>query len=258
MNDNDNLTLKEAKIKCVESAKLEALKKEFGTLVTSVDMLSDKVVNDVISSVFLSDVSSTVKGEWLGDERDPEISIEYVDGNLVFTAKVWGRAREVIRATTDVKWHIQKDLDGVKIDSDNFMDGERIFVRFQSPADGYVAIYLVTDDQTVCLLPYRKDNTGRYKIKGGKEYLFFDRTVDPSASYYKLNTDKPLEYNQLVMIFSPNPFTKCIDKSGDILHLNALNQTDFAKWLLKNQRADKEMMIERRWLAIQEKNTNNQ
>lgn len=251
LSDNDNITLKEAKIKCVEKAKIEAIKKEFGELVWSDFLVSTREVNDEISSTYIEDASSSVKGEWLNDEREPVINIDYDGKNLNFTAEVWGKAREIVRARTDVKWCVLKDIEGKKIGSEHFDNGERFFIKFKSPNDGYVAIYLITSDkETACLLPYRKDNSGRFKIKGGKEYVFFDRDEDPNASYYKLRTDQPQEMNQLVMIYSPHPFSKCTDKSVDSRHPNVIEMKDFAKWLLKNQRADKEMMVNRTWVTI--------
>lgn len=251
LGEDDNLTIKEAKIKCVELARIEALKKEFGELVLSDFIVSDKVINDEISSVYLMDASSSVKGEWLADEKEPVINIEYDGKKLNFTAEVWGYAREILRAKTDVKWRVQKDVGGKKIDSDKFDSGERFFINFKSPADGYAAVYLITSgDETACLLPYRKDNSGRYMIKGGKEYTFFDKTTDQDAIYYKLNTDQLQEINQLVMIYSPNPFSKCQDKSVDPRHPNVIGKKEFAKWLLKNQQADREMMVSRTWVTI--------
>lgn len=252
ISENDNLTLKEAKIKCIEEAKIDALKKRFGEMVFSDFIVSESDINDEITSIYINDASSSVKGEWLADEKEPMIDIDYDGKNLTFSAEVWGKAREIVRAKTDVKWHVQKDIGGKKIDTDKFASGERIFLNFKSPSDGFVAVYLIgADDEVACLLPYRKDNSGRYKIKGGKEIEFFDKTTDPEASYYKLNTNMPHEMNQLVMIYSPNPFAKCSDKSVDPKHPNVTDKTAFGKWLLKNQRADKEMMVSRAWVTIQ-------
>ncbi len=58
------------------------------------------------------------------------------------------------------------------------------------------------------------------------------------------------ESNQLVVLYSPNPFTKCTDTSKDPLHPNVLKSKDFAKWLLKAQRADNELVVNRRWVKI--------
>lgn len=251
VTDNDNVTLKEAKIKAIDMARAEAIKNEFGTLVVSDFINSDKVVDDELSSFFLMDTSSSLKGEWLGDEKDPEVNLECVNGDIWFTAEVWGSAREIVRAKTDLTWEVQKKVNETKVEADEFNSGERFFVKFKSPADGYIAAYLITgDDDTACLLPYRKDTTGRFKVKGRTEYELFDKAADPTASYYKLSTNQLQEYNQLVLIYSPNPFTKCTDVSNDPRRPNTLSQKDFAKWLLKNQRADNDMVVYRKWLSI--------
>lgn len=251
LSDTDNVTIREAKIKAIEQAQAEALKAEFGTMVASDFITSDRMIGDEFSSIYLMDTSSSARGEWLGDERPAEVTVNTNGENIFFTAKVWGTAREIIRATPDIKWQVMKDDNGRKYETDNFLSGDRIFVNFSSPADGYVAVYLITgEDETYCLLPYPKDSTGRYKIKGGREMTFFDKVIDANAKFYKLTTDKLQEYNQLVVVYSPNPFTKCTDTSAIPGKPNVLNQRDFAKWLLKQQRADKEMVVCRKWVQI--------
>jgi len=253
LTENDNITIRDAKLKCIDLAKAEAIRNEFGTLVAS-DLLNTEMgVNDDVQSFYVLDTSSSVKGEWLGDEKEPQVSIECIDGELHFTAEVWGKAREIVRAKTDIQLHVKKSNGDFKIDTDKFMNGERIYVTFRSPSDGYAAIYLITgDDETSCLLPYRNDNRGRVEVRGGKEYTFFDKSTDPTATQYKLSTKQMQEYNQLVVIYSPNPFTKCMDSSNtDPRRPNTLDQKEFAKWLLKNQRADGEMVVYRRWITIE-------
>lgn len=248
---DDNVTIKEAKIKSIEEARIEALRTEFGTMVVSDFINSERADNDDIRSYYIMDSSSSVKGEWLGDTRNPEVNIEVIDGEIYFKAEVWGTAREIKRATTDIKWEIQREAGGRKVEAESFDNGERFFIKFQSPADGYLAIYLIDGDNgTACLLPYRKNYGGRFQVKGGKEYTLFDKTEDPSATYYKFSTDRLNEHNQLVLIYSPNPFTKCMDTSGDKSRPNFLEQKDFAKWLLKSQRADKDMVVNRKWISI--------
>ncbi len=251
VTDNDNITLKEAKIKAIDLAKADALKNEFGVMVASDFITSEHGTEDDSSSFYVMDTSSSVKGEWLGDEKEPVVSITTNGNDLIFTAEVWGTAREIVRAHTDLKWDITKDINGKKVASDQFNTGERFFINFKSPIDGYVAVYLITgDDDTACLLPYRKDTSGRVQVKGGKEYVFFDKTVDPNASYYKLSTKSLQEMNQVVVVFSPNPFSKDVNVTSDPRKPNYLSQKDFAKWLLKNQRVDKDMVVNRKWVTI--------
>lgn len=219
------------------------------------DFINTEVgANDEFSSYYIMDTSSSVKGEWLGDEQDPKVTVSVGNnGDLCFSAEVKGRAREIKRAKTDLKWAVQRgDATGKKAETDRFDSGERFYVNFKSPADGYVAIYLITgDDETACLLPYPNDTRGRVQVIGGEEYTFFDKTVDPKAKYYKLSTQLPVEANELVVLYSPNPFMKCADTSKDPLHPNVLKSKDFAKWLLKAQRADNELVVNRKRVRIQ-------
>lgn len=254
LGENDNVTIKEARVKAIEMAQAEAIRNEFGTMVVSDFINTDKAVDDQISSLYVSDTRMSVKGDWLGDEKPPVVTMEVAgNGNdLIFTAQVWGSAREIVRAATEIDWKPMKDKGGTRIEADHFDSGERVFVRFKAPADGYVAVYLISDadDDTSCLLPYRKSISGRYEVRAGKEYTFFDKAEDPQASFYSLKTNRLQELNQIVVVFSPNPFTKCTDVSNDPRHPNTLHQKDFARWLLKSQRADNEMVVARRWLTI--------
>lgn len=252
VGENDNITLREAKRKCIELAKAEGIKDAFGELVTSDVIDSNSETNgEASSSYFWENTVAMAKGDWLSDTQPPVIDVSYTDGKLIFKAEVWGQAREIIQAATDLKWKIMKNADGDAVETSTFQAGERILVSFRSPADGYVAVYLITgDDETACLLPYRNNATGKVQIKHDQDYTFFDKEVDPEATHYKLNTKRESEDNQLVIIYSPNPFTKCNDITGDKRHPNSLSTHDFQKWLLKCQRADRDMIINKKWIKI--------
>jgi hypothetical protein len=64
-----------------------------------------------------------------------------------------------------------------------------------------------------------------------------------------------MEDNQFVVIFSPNPFTKCNDITGDAKHPNSLSTFDFQKWLLRAQRADSDMIVDKRWVKIRKRSS---
>ena len=252
VGENDNITFKEAKRKCLELAKAEAIKAEFGELITS-DVIDTNVETngEATSSFFWENTVAMAKGDWLGDTQPAQLNIEYVDNKLILKAEVWGTAREIIQAKADLKWKILREVDGEMEESNRFGNRERVYLSFRSPADGYLAVYLITgDDETFCLLPYAKDPTGRFQIKRGKEYIFFNREKDPETVQYRLSTKHAMEDNQFVIIYSPNPFTKCNDITGDAKHPNSLSTYDFQKWLLRAQRADSEMIVNKRWVKI--------
>lgn len=256
VSDNDHITLREAKQNCVERAKVEAVKEEFGELVIS-DVVDSSVESDGSSagSYFWENTAAMAKGEWLGDTKAPKIEVEYKDGNLVFSAEVWGMAREIVHSKVDLDLNILKDVNGTKTNASSFENGENIYLRFRSPSNGYLAVYLtVGSGKTYCLLPYIKDDDGRFPIRGGTDYLLFDKETDRTAQLYRLTTSHRLEANQLVVIYSPNPFTKCNDKSGDPRRPNVLHTTLFEKWLLNCLHSDREMVVDKRWLKIHNAN----
>ncbi len=255
VSENDNITLKDAKRKCLELAKAAAIRDEFGEMITS-DVIDSSVETngESASSYFWENTVARAKGDWLGDTEKPQMDIKYEDGKLIFTAEVKGRVREIIQSKIDLKWEIMKDGADQKKVASIFESGERAYVSFRSPADGYVAIYLIVgDDKTQCLLPYPKDIDGRFEVKGGRDYMFFDKEENPQAKHITMTTKRRLEDNQLVIIYSPNPFVKCNDTGGDKQHLSSLNTHDFQKWLLKCQREDRDMVVNKKWIKIYQK-----
>lgn len=256
IGDNDDISLKKAKMKCVELAKAEAIKREFGELITS-DVIDTNVETngESSSSFFWENTVAMAKGEWLSDNKPAVLNMEYKNGHLIITAEVWGHVREIIQGKTDVKWDVLKDSGGKRVPATIFNSGERFYVNFSTPASGYVAVYLIVgDDETFCLLPYQKDMDGKVPVTASVGYTFFDKELDASAHYYRLTTKRPVEDNELVLIYSPNPFTKCNDITGDARHPNSLSTHDFQKWLLKSQRVDKDMFVDKKWVKIRNAN----
>ena len=237
---DDNITLHDAKDRSIELAKSEAIKGAFGELVTS-DVLET-------NGNFWENTIAKAKGNWLIDEKDPVVNVSYADERLYFKAEVWGLAREIVQAQTDIRWRV---LTNDFHESEDFKSGEYFYVDFRSPADGDVAIYLITaDDRTSCLLPYKNNASGHHHIRRNTDYRFFDKEKDASAAKYRLTAQDNMERNQLVVIYSPNGFTKCNDITGDEKHPNSLSTQDFQKWLLKCQRADKDMIVNTKWIKI--------
>ena len=257
VGESDNITLSEAKLRCIEWAKTDAIEQAFGKRISSniVDTNISSVGSEgtVESSYFWMSTEAMSLADWLGDTRDPEISVEFVRGELFFTAEVWGKAREIVQAKADLKWKILKETGERRTETDTFATGERLYIDFRAPGDGYLAAYLIQSNSSkaTCLLPYRTDTSGRFKVKGGTRYTFFDKTATPPAPYHiNLTTDQPFEMDGIVIVYSPNAFTKAGDSTGDARHLNTLDARDFRNWLKKTQLADREMVVETRWVKI--------
>ncbi|MDE5674412.1 MAG: hypothetical protein K2I44_03570, partial [Muribaculaceae bacterium] len=75
----------ECKRLALEGARLDALSKEFGTIVTQDVMQADRIDSKGESNKFLSLSSTEVKGEWIADDGDPvfDISLDSEDNFVV-------------------------------------------------------------------------------------------------------------------------------------------------------------------------------
>ena len=257
VGEHDNITLGEAKLRCIEWAKTDAIEQAFGKRISSnivdTNISSTGTEGTVESSYFWMSTEAMSLADWLGDTRDPEISVEYVRGELFFTAEVWGKAREIVQAKADLKWKILKEVGEKRIETDAFATGERMYIDFRAPADGYIAAYLIQSNssEATCLLPYRTDTSGRFAVKGGTTYTHFDKLARPAAPYHiNLTTDQPFEMDGIVIVYSPNAFTKAGDQAGEGRQLNTLDARAFRNWLKKTQLADREMVVETRWVKI--------
>lgn len=263
VNLTDNITLFQARQRAIELAKNDAIKREFGETVAS-DFVggSAEVDGQQVSSFAMENTGTSAKGDWLGDRKPAEISVEYDGDNekLYITAHVWGEAREIVQSQIEISAITMRNgANGLEA-ATQFRQGERFFIDFKSPVDGYLAVYLVENYKEVsCLLPYdNKNPMGRFSVRGGQQYTLFDKSSDPQARYYKLSTQRNEERFQLVVIFSPNPFTKCIDSRNDPLHPNSLSYTDFQAWMLRNKRSDRDMVVSNRWVKVVNSTANNQ
>jgi hypothetical protein len=255
----ENVSLEQAKQTALEKAKLNALEEKFGTLVSQNNATVVKNENGQSDVRFMSLGGSEVKGEWIETTTEPVYSVGYEKAMLVVKVSVCGKVREITGAGVDFSAKILCNGVESRYENDQFKNGDDIYLLFQSPVDGYLAVYLVDDALTAfCLLPYSRNASGQVKVKGGKEYVFFsqkhaERSEAATMEEYTLTTQKSVEQNFLYTIFSPNEFTKANDRNaeeGDVVLPRELTFEDFQKWLVKNKNRDNDMKVKVKVLTI--------
>ena len=241
----DNETINQAKLKAMERAKLNALAKVFGTVLSQDTYSTDKVVEGKEHSTFTQLTSSEVKGEWIEDIKDPEFTINYMQNTLVVTCKVNGTAREISNESTVFEAIVLRNGTNKRYEDIHFKDKDDLYLYFRSPVDGYVAVYLVDETPTAyCLLPYLNNRTGIHKVNSGKEYVFFDANglkTNTDIDELSLSSDKDLDNYKMYVLFSPNPFTKAVDTMTTENQPRQLSYDDFSKWLGKVRRREPKM-----------------
>ena len=255
----ENVTPEQAKQTALERAKVEALAEKFGTTVTQNNATVVKNDNGKSDIQFLALGGSEVKGEWIETTKEPKYQISYEKNMLVVTVSVCGRAREIVSAGVDFTAKILRNGTEARYESEEFKNGDDLYLLFQSPVNGYLAVYLLDDTQTAyCLLPYMHSKDGKTAIKHGQEYLFFssrhaDRNDATLVDEYTLTCSKMVEHNQIYIIFSPMPFTKANDSQSMEQGLpRELNYPDFQKWLATNRNRDKDMKVEQKNITIKQ------
>ena len=260
-----NMSVKEATAAAIENARLQAIAREFGTLLTQNTQQQDKAVNGRESSFFMQLNSMEVKGEWMRDVSEPETTREILeDGTLAIRAKVKIEARAISNEATEFEMKVLRNGTDARFMDTNFKSGDDLYLYLKTPVDGYVAVYLIDEEPTAyCLLPYSGDNDGLRPVKRNKEHVFFSpalASVDDKDIVDELKitcSDDLMELNQLYVIFSPSPFTKAIDYDGgelvpgQLTVPRQLSYKDFASWFSKQRARDPKMGMQVVKLKIQ-------
>lgn len=245
----ENITIEEAKHTALSRARIQALIDEFGLIVSQTN--STRIETGTAGSKidFNSVGGSDVKGEWIETIGEPEYTIIYEGNMLIVSVKVKGKAREILSSGINFVAKILKNGIEDKFESDNFRNGDDLFLAFQSPVAGYLTIYLVDNDQQAfCLLPYSAQTDGVYTTKANKRYLLFhskycEEKDKGIVDEYTMTCEHDTEHNELYIIFSPNKFFKAIDQDAEGVLPRSLKAEDFHHWIGKCRRHDADMSV---------------
>lgn len=259
----------QARQTAIERAQTDAIAAEFGTCVSSSNfsfITTGAGAED--RTEFRAFGESDVRGEWIETLGDTVFTITPTGGDLIYNVKLKGRIRELTGNRIELDTRLlfngcDKDRDGLR--NFTYHAGDYMYLYFRSPVDGYLAVYLGDDDvehTMQCLLPYRGQHEGAYRIEADRDYVFFSRDyaeddMRSMVSRLKMNSHTRRDVNQLYVIFSPNPFAKApdadstrpgsraVDMKGNALELLPLQLGfgAFQKWLARNRRKDPDMQV---------------
>lgn len=261
-NAPTSISLDQAKSIALERAKNEIIAQKFGTVVGVNNYTEVSNVNGKSSVKYLSLGESEVRGEWIETIGQPSYSVRYEQNFQVITVSVKGTIREINTAKIAFKAKILRNGTEDRFESDSFKDGDDIYISFESPVTGYVAIFLYDQEGISRLLPVGTSTDGSTLVQGGEEYVFFKQTVrqySPSTgrttetvmSIYNLVCSSESELNRIYIVFSPNKFARPNDVAGaeeDIVP--SLSFDSFQKWLSRSRKQDVEMAVLQRDITI--------
>lgn len=251
-----NMSLDDAKRIALERAQTQAIEKRFGRLISQSNTTFISNRNGESSVDFSSSAESQVKGDWIETIGQPEFSIFYEQGMLVVKVVVVGRIREIISAQIDIKAEVLCNGTDLKFARTDFKNGDDLYLFFQSPVNGYLAVYLLDEvtQMVYCLLPYKGSSESIVLVKKDTPYFFFSakhagdnvQLVDE----YTMTCSGTIERNTLYIIFSPNEFAKANSNDVNEQLPPELPFKEFHKWLAKGKQRDREMFHLTRLLTI--------
>lgn len=245
-----NVSPEAAKQIALERAILQALADEFGTIVAQTSYAQTANTGGRSQTDFQGITHSEVKGEWIETLGEPEYTVSYEDNTLVVMCLVKGKAREIETAPIDLKIKILCNGMEDKFESLSFHSEDDLFVSFQTPVKGFLAIYLVdATGNAYCLLPYQRQEEGIYPVTNKQKYTFFSSqavsTPQEAAvvDEYVLRCEGEVEHNQIYVIFSPERFHKASDSGTHDLLPRQLPAKEFREWMFNCRKRDKRMQV---------------
>lgn len=249
----ENVSMADARNIAIERARNEAMAKEFGTVVSQTNTNTTKVVDGKVETGFLSIGGTESKGLWLSDIKEPEVKVLFENDVMVVEAKVWGKAREIKNADTELE--ITLLCNGAE--NERFKDKDKFSVDFKTASKGYVAIFLRDDnidDPIFCLLPYENENGEPREVKGNTPYTFLS-SKDPiyprRLQETTLTTEKSIEFNTIIIVFSKSKFNMPLSEEGQ--YVPEISADKFQKWLRKNRINDETMQVIEKTVEIRKK-----
>lgn len=222
-------TLVEAKQAAVAQARLKAIADKFGTIVSQTNTTAMHTNNGKTNSSFNSFSENEVRGIWISDTEEPEVTVKYRNEMMIIHVEVCGKVREQKRETVELQ---VKPLNN-GFESTNFKNNDRFSVSFKSAASGYVAVFIRDDNNDIVnvMMPYDGSDGNAREVKSNKEYLFLC-TKDPEYPYEEetiLTTSKSIENNTLIVVFSQKKFHISLSNKGEFVP--EVENSKFQKWL---------------------------
>ena len=262
-SNDPNESKAQAEQRAYERAKQKALEERFGVDVSSiiVTMETEQAQNGKFSNdeSFFSLGGTMARGEWIGSVTEELLGTPVFNGDFwQVQVRIEGTAREKFGEPIDIRHALVNDTS----DHDNrnvFYDKNDLFLRFSSPVDGALCVYLIdAEKQAYCLLPLDGNGQGSQAVKADEEYLFFLPDSKQGFDGYELTTQQPQESNVIYLVFSPNRFTKAKDKKGgqnwrEQNLPRSLSYEEFLHWLAKNQTSDENMLVRTEAITIKKR-----
>jgi hypothetical protein len=194
-------------------------------------------------------------GIWIQDKSKQCYEEKDAKDHWWTTCKVTGLARKMESA--DVHF-VARTLDGtdpVKNQTEDFVSGETGYLYFKSAEPGYLIVFYDDMKNVQRCIPYNAGKGFDLKIEANKDYLFFSQQLADyienknEVDQIEFYSEVPLDFNQFIIIFSPQPFKGYFLNSEEKLEdgyttFKSMGKDSFHGWLQENRLRNKDLQVQ--------------
>lgn len=212
-----SMSTDEARVRALEYAIEKAIADNIGTDVWSDTYLEMSKTKDSFNKI----TQLSVRGEWVEDIYEPQISDPIYANNMYsISVKVAFMARPYESSRVPFIAHILRNGIDNRFSSEEFKEGDNIYISFEAPSKGYVAVFLEDTECVVCAVPYVGQDEQPFFVKKNKSYIF----LNEDNNRFHITCGPEPEINSVHIVFSPTPFIK-----GNLVRERS--KSAFRKWL---------------------------
>lgn len=253
-----NMTMHAAEATALQNARINAIEKIFGTAIFQGNstFIRNKVTGDETrtETMFNMIADSYVNGDWIEDLKPPRCEKITDDDKFYIRCQVYGRVREMVRPKTSFECFPLNRPD-LNYKTDQFRQNQQLYLYFRSPADGYLTVFYVSDNEAFRILPYQQtppEEANMFHVIADKSYILFSSEMGEHLSKnvvdeLVLETVDTQTIDRLFLIFSHQLLMKPGLENKDQVYLSvedmdrgftmpkSMEAEDFQKWLMKNR-----------------------
>jgi len=245
-----NLSMEQLEERCIQEAKIKAIREKFGTRNSQVTVNNVKETNGAFSEEFESRITQQENAEWLKDLEAPIIKWTYGSNSLSVEVTVKG----IIQSFPDegnVSLKIETASDeSFSNPTTDFKSGASFYMNLIASSSGFVTVYYKSSDnnRVYRVLP-KNSNTNMCSIEADKKYYACtnhqktESQLDSEGLSFYLADNVNFQTDELIVIYSKKECVK------PILSLEAkdepygLSFSEFTDWKLGLYKSNNQVTI---------------
>jgi hypothetical protein len=259
------MSLAEAESYACDRARDSAVMKVFPQWISSEVQTRISDGKEDITGFFVSEMI----GEWLGDEKPPQITTVSTDP-LVLRCRVKGKVREKPSNSAELQIRTLY-CPSLACATVQYTDGQSFYMSLKSSKTGYISMFMDNGTETFQVLPYsseREKGVNQVTVERNRDYVFFSRDdaeekLRHLVDELELFAEAPgVEPVVLFVLFSEKPFNNPLVTKTDVSRFldtkqhsdytmpDAMASDDFNRWLLRLRQANPTLRAVRKMVTV--------